>query len=88
MSFSEVVGLPWEPVPGREGIEVKSSVAFAKETDGSNMSHRPEDAEKKKKVRAVYISRADISRYNDTRMRSMCEQTEGATQETTPTSAE
>ena len=66
MSFSEVVGLPWEPVPGREGIEVKSSVAFAKETNGSNMSHRPEDAGKKKKVRAVYISRADISRYKIT----------------------
>ena len=49
MSFSEVVGLPWEPVPGREGIEVKSSVAFARETDGSNMSHGTEDAEKKKK---------------------------------------
>ena len=64
MSFSGVVGLPWEPVPGREGIEVKSSVAFAKETDGSKMSHETEDADKKKKVRAVYISRADISRYN------------------------
>jgi len=66
VSFSGVVGLPWEPVPGREGIEVKSSVAFAKETDGSNMSHETEDADKKKKVRAVYISRADISRYKIT----------------------
>ena len=25
VSFSEIVGLPWEPVPGREGIELKSS---------------------------------------------------------------
>ena len=45
MSFSGVVGLPWEPVPGREGIEVKSSVAFAKETAGSNMSHETEETD-------------------------------------------
>ena len=62
-SFSWIVGLPWEPVPGREGIEVKSSVAFAKETDGSNMHHDAEETDKKKKARAVNISRADISRY-------------------------
>ena len=66
MSFSGIVGLPWEPAPGREGVEVKSSVAFAKETDGSNMSHDTEETDKKKKVRAVYISRADISRYKIT----------------------
>ena len=47
MSFSEIVGLPWEPVPGREGIEVKSSVAFATETDGSNMRHDAEETDKK-----------------------------------------
>ena len=29
-SFSGIVGLPWEPAPGREGAELKSSVAFAK----------------------------------------------------------
>ena len=72
MSFSGIVGLPWEPVPEREGIEVKSSVAFAKETDGSNMHHDAEETEKKKKVRAVYISRADImSLQNNTRLRRL-----------------
>ena len=30
-SLFEINGLPWEPVPGREGIEVKASVCFAKE---------------------------------------------------------
>ena len=63
MNFCGIVGQPWEPTPGRVWVEVKSSVAFAKETDGSNMSHDTEEADKKKKVRAVYISRADISRY-------------------------
>ena len=53
VSFSGIVGPPWEPVPGREGIEVKSSVAFAKETDGSNMHHDAEETDKKKTVRAV-----------------------------------
>ena len=38
MSFGGIVGLPWEPVPGREGIEVKSNVAFAKESDVRNMA--------------------------------------------------
>ena len=65
VSFSGIVGLPWEPVPGREGIEVKSSVAFAKETDGSNMHHDAEETDKKK-ARVVYISRADITRYKIT----------------------
>ena len=29
-SLFDINGLPWEPVPGREGIEVKASVSFAK----------------------------------------------------------
>ena len=39
-SLFNVSGLPWEPVPGREGIEVKASVSFAREVDGSRLNTR------------------------------------------------
>ena len=68
MSFSGTVGLSWEPAPGREGIDVEFSVAFAKETDGSNMHHDAEETDKKKKVRAVFIPSRHQSLQNNTRL--------------------
>ena len=58
-------GLPWEPVPGREGIEVIASVSFAKEVDGSRLQHETTE-EKTKQPRAVYINKADVKRYGMT----------------------
>ena len=61
-SLIDIDGLPWEPVPGREGIEVKASVSFAKEVDGSRLQHETTE-QKLKQPRAVYINKADVKRY-------------------------
>ena len=64
-SLIDINGLPWEPVPGREGIEVKASVSFAKEVDGSRLQHETAE-EKPRQPRAVYINKSDVKRYGMT----------------------
>ena len=52
-------------MPGREGIEVKASVSFAREVDGSRLQHETTE-DKPRQPRAVYINKADVKRYGMT----------------------
>ena len=42
--IEKCTGLPWEPVPGREGIEVKSSVNERRDPDEEIHCQRPRSA--------------------------------------------
>ena len=43
--FETLNGVPWEPVPGREGIEVRSNVDIPDRLDDPNMIPEPEDTD-------------------------------------------
>ena len=62
--LEEVRGLPWEPIPGREGIEIKSKVRIAEDvgpiTTDPNISFRPA------KTRWIYITKEDVLKMGPT----------------------
>ena len=55
--FKEVKGTPWEPVPGRERIEIKSRVTMPEEIKASKV---PEGEEREIRSRRVKIFKSDI----------------------------
>ena len=41
--FEPINGVPWEPVPGREGIEIRSNVDISDRVDEPKRSPEPEE---------------------------------------------
>ena len=41
--FDAITGVPWEPVPGREGIEVRPNVEISDRVDEPNRIPEPEE---------------------------------------------
>ena len=56
--FNSFQGTPWEPIPGREGIELKTCVHVPKDTDPVNPVAKGED--KEAIPRRVRITREQI----------------------------
>ena len=61
----EVAGVPWCPVPGRDGAGLKSHVRMATEF-GDKMRHGEEGQSQPYVVRAVKLSKEDIKNYGMT----------------------
>ena len=57
-----VIGLPWCPIPGRDGTEIKSHVKMMSEF-GDGLQHSDELAPRIHKVRAVKFLKEDIAKY-------------------------
>ena len=55
--FKEVKGTPWEPLPGRPGIEVKSSIF---EGMGMKIRNRKEHKSKDKREQGCRIEKEDV----------------------------
>ena len=43
--FEAVAGVPWEPFPGRDGIEIRSNIVIVERTDEPKMIPEPEEKE-------------------------------------------
>ena len=65
LSLKAVVGLPWCPIPGRDGTEIKSHVKMMSEF-GDGLQHSDESAPRIHKVRAVKFLKEDIAKYGAT----------------------
>ena len=52
LSLNAVVGLPWRPIPGRDGTEIKSHVRMAAEF-GDGLQHDEDNQPQPHVVRAV-----------------------------------
>lgn len=67
--FKEVKGTPWEPIPGREGIEIKSRVTMPEDI---KISKVPEGEEREIRSRRVRILKSDIERFGFTQNCAGC----------------
>jgi len=61
MSLFEIAGVPWRPIPGRDGVELKSHVRMASEF-GDKMEHA-EGQQQPFVARAVEFLKEDIKKY-------------------------
>ena len=43
--FEALTGTPWEPVPGREGIEIRSNIVLTERLDEPRRTPEPEEQE-------------------------------------------
>ena len=62
--FKELRGTPWEPIPGREGIEIKSKIDLPAEEGMPEPIQEPEDREII--IRRAGITKADIKEHGQT----------------------
>ena len=70
--FNEVTGLPWEPVPGQEGIQIKSSVRIPGEEQRPILP--PTQVQTRDyQARDAQIRKTDISKYGPTMRCKGCE---------------
>ena len=61
---SEMKGVPWEPIPGREGIEIRSSVKFG--PSWTPVGEAQEGKERVVRRRGAQIRAADVKKYRAT----------------------
>ena len=71
LGLNEVVGLPWYPIPGRDGTEIKSHVRMAAEF-GDGLQHDEDNKLQPHVVRAVKFLKEDIRKYGMTQGRPGC----------------
>jgi len=71
LNLFEVVGVPWCPIPGREGVEIKSQVKMAAEF-GDKMQHGGDGEPQPFVVRAVKFLKEDVRKYGMTQGRPGC----------------
>ena len=71
LNLFKVVGVPWCPIPGREGVEIKSRVKMAAEF-GDTMQHNDDGEPQPFVVRAVKLLKEDVRKYGMTQGRSGC----------------
>ena len=63
--IDSMTGLPWEPVPGRQGVEAKSNIRMSGDS-GTHMKDPDSTETRTFKRRAVEITRADVRKYGMT----------------------
>ena len=66
--IDSMTGLPWEPGPGRQGVEVKSNIRMSGDS-GADMKDPGSTETRTFKRRAVKITRADVRKYGMTWLR-------------------
>ena len=57
-------GVPWEPIPGKEGVEIKSKITFKE--DGDKIPEVVEGKEEDKKRRRFRVEKEDVMKNGGT----------------------
>ena len=71
-TFSQIRGVPWEPVPGRESLEIRSSVYIPGEDDPIPSQIKASDPAPTV-IRAEKITKKDLARHGPTKYCRGCD---------------